>query len=61
MFELTCYNHEFITKENLYKFHSKNNYQAFKNFFQIFLMYKISFTKTGESFIVSLFFVHVEK
>ena len=29
---------------------NKNNYQAFKNLFQIFLIYKFQFKKTGESF-----------
>ena len=39
----------------------KNNYQTFKNLFQIFLIYEFPFRKTGESFIISLFFVSVEK
>ena len=39
----------------------KNNYQIFKNFFQIFLIYEFSFRETGESFIYSLLFVYVEK
>ena len=39
----------------------KNNYQIFKNLFQIFLIYEFSFRKTGESFIDSLLFVAVEK
>ena len=33
---------------NFYKFHSKNNHQAFKNLFQIFLIYEFPFRKTGE-------------
>ena len=39
----------------------KNNYQTFKNLFQISLIYELPFRKTGESFIVSLFFLSVEK
>ena len=39
----------------------ENNYQIFKNFFQIFLIYEFSFRKTGELFIDSLLFVYVEK
>ena len=39
----------------------KNNYQIFKNFFQIFLIYEFSFRRTGELFIDSLSFVYVEK
>ena len=50
-----------VYNESFYIFHNKNNYQAFKNLFQIFLIYKFSFKKLGESFIVSLFSVYVEK
>ena len=47
-FELSSYNHKFKTKENFYRFHSKNDYQAFKNLFQIFLIYEFPYRKTGE-------------
>ena len=39
----------------------KNNYQTFENLFRIFLIYEFLFRKTGESFIVSFFFVSVKK
>ena len=48
MFKLSCYNHKFITKEIFYRFHSKNDDQAFKNLFKIFLIYEFPFRKTGE-------------
>ena len=48
MLEFPSYNHEFITEENFYKFHSKNNHQAFRSVFQIFLIYEFPFRKTGE-------------
>ena len=48
MFELSSNNHKFITKENFYRFNCKNDYQAFKNLFQIFLIYEFPFRKTGE-------------
>ena len=47
--------------QNIERLLLKNNYQVFKNLFQIFLIYKFSFTKTGESFTDSLLFVAVEK
>ena len=39
----------------------KNNQQTFENLFRIFLIYEFLFRKTGESFIVSFFFVSVKK
>ena len=50
---LACFNFPLPT--------NKNNYQAFKNLFQIFLIYKFQFEKTGESFNVLLFSVYAEK
>ena len=47
--------------QNIERLLLKNNYQVFKNLFQIFLIYEFSFRKTGESFIDSLLFVYVEK
>ena len=48
MFELSSYKRKFITKENFYRFHSKNDCQAFKNLFQIFLIDEFPFKNTGE-------------
>ena len=39
----------------------ENNYQSFKNLFQIFLIHEFPFRKTGECFIFSLFILSVEK